>query len=366
MIKFRKWFVLVGFVALVCTAFCDAPVVSNVRASQRSGATLVDIFYDVADGDGDRLEVSVVIKDGGVTVPSTHFSGSVGANMTPGSGKRIVWDAGADYKGKFSESMVVSITADDGNSDAPSGMVRIPGGTNSGNDPDYGTYSLTVNTFYMDATEVAKAQWDVVYSWAVVNGYSFDHAGLGKASSHPVHTVSWYDCVKWCNARSEKEGRSPCYTVSGSVYRAGQSSPTCNFSANGYRLPTNDEWEHAARGGLSGKRFPWGDTITHSQANYYSSSSYSYDISSMRGYHPSYDEGGCPYTSPAGAFAANGYGLYDMVGNVWEWCNDASGSSRFIRGGSWLYYAPYQRCGLEYWSYPDYANSGIGFRAACR
>ena len=248
----------------------------------------------------------------------------------------------------------------------PEGMVSIPGGTNSGTDPDFGVYSLTVNSFYMDSTEVTKAQWDTVYTWAISHGYSFDNAGSGKASNHPVHTVNWYDCVKWCNARSEMDGRAPCYTVSGSVYKTGQSSPDCNFDANGYRLPTNDEWEYAARGGLSSKRFPWGDTIAHNRANYYSSTSYSYDVSDTRGYHPDYDDGGYPYTSPVGSFAPNGYGLYDMAGNMWEWCNTTSGSYRGIRGGSWSYYAYDSRCGSGDWYNPSLSYFNFGFRSVCR
>jgi formylglycine-generating enzyme required for sulfatase activity len=247
-------------------------------------------------------------------------------------------------------------------------MVPIPGGTNSGTD-DYGAYSLIVSAFYMDATEVTKAQWDDVYSWAVMHDYSFDNAGSGKGWNHPVEMVNWYDCVKWCNARSEKDGRTPCYTVSENVYTNGNYSPVCDFSANGYRLPTSDEWEYAARGGLSGKRFPWGDTINHNNANYEANgSAYSYDTSPYTSYtfHPDYDDSGYPYTSPVGDFSANGYGLYDMAGNVWEWCNDASGSYRFIRGGCWRYDADYLRCGLEVWSPPDGSDYYIGFRSACR
>ncbi len=260
---------------------------------------------------------------------------------------------------------------------APSGMVLIPAGTNSGTDPTAGAYSLTVTAFYMDATEVTKAEWDEVAVWGATNGYTDLPTVGGKAADHPVQRVSWYTCVKWCNAHSEKAGQTPCYTVGGAVYKtgvfgsSGSDVVTCDFAASGYRLPTVMEWEYAARGGLSGKRFPWGDRIDHTRANYCSywpggTPYYAYD-DGYQGYDTRYATGGTPYTSPVGAFAANGYGLYDMAGNVWEWCWDASGSFRNIRGGSWINYADYARCRYSYWFYPDSAYDGIfGFRAVCR
>ena len=252
--------------------------------------------------------------------------------------------------------------------DPPAGMRLIRAGTNIGTDPDFGAYALTNPTaFYMDTTEVTKAKWDEVYAWAVTNGYSFDNAGSGNADDHPVQMISWYDCVKWCNARSEQEGRTPCYWASiDRVYKTGQSSPTCDFGLSGYRLPNMTEWEFAARGKLSGMRFPWGDTITHSQANYNSSNSCDFDTSPTRGCHPTYATGEAPFTSPVGSFAANGYGLYDMAGNVAEFCNDSQDSYRRCCGGSWDNSAIYARCGYyDGWCFPDIANSSFGFRAVC-
>jgi formylglycine-generating enzyme len=273
----------------------------------------------------------------------------------------------------------------------PTTMALIPAGSfamgnvmsasGEGSTDELPVHGVNVSAFYMDKYEVSKALWDEVATWAATNGYDINAASTsGKATNHPAYDVTWYEAVKWSNARSQKEGLTPCYTVRGPVMNRGTSDPDCNFSANGYRLPTEAEWEKAARGGSSGKRFPWGDTITHSEANYYSSTSFSYDVSPTRGYHPTYATGSQPDSSPVGSFAPNAYGLYDMAGNMYEWCWDwydrsyyasspssdprdaSSGSGRAIRGGSWDSYANGTRtadrslCGPgEYYDY-------LGFR----
>jgi formylglycine-generating enzyme len=121
--------------------------------------------------------------------------------------------------------------------------------------------------------------------------------------------------------------------------------------ADGYRLPTEAEWEKAARGGLIAQRFPWGNTISESQANHFCNSFlYPYDLGII-GYNSTYSSGFQPWTSPANGFPPNGYGIYDMSGNVDQWCWDwygnygngsqtdprgpASGNFRVFRGGNW-------------------------------
>ncbi len=93
-------------------------------------------------------------------------------------------------------------------------------------------HTVHVSAFFMDRTEVTKAQWDALYQWAIGHGYSFDNAGSGKAANHPVHSIAWYDAVKWCNARSEREGRPWAYYTDQGLsqpYRTGRVSPSIRW-----------------------------------------------------------------------------------------------------------------------------------------
>lgn len=390
--------IVAGFITLNNLSAAP-PVVSNVRASQRAGTHYVDIYYNVsAIG---PCTVYVAVSDNGgasYNVPVFTLTGAVGPGVTPGNDRLVVWNAGTDWPGRFNSSCKVRITADDGTAPpAPTGMAYIPAGTFTMGDTfltDGGTdelpvHNVHISAFFMDKFEVSREKWIDVYTWSLGNGYGMS-GGSYKAVNHPVHSINWYDAVKWCNARSEKEGLTPCYYLDPAqtiVYRSGNVNITnacVKWNANGYRLPTEAEWEKAARGGLNAKRFPWGDTISQSQANYYgNTNSYAYDLG-PNGLNPIGSIGGTsPATSPVGSFAANGYGLHDVAGNLWEWVWDwydstyygqpaatqdnprgpaGTSSYRVLRGGNWNVSADYARCADRYGLTPSFAVNYIGFR----
>jgi alpha-tubulin suppressor-like RCC1 family protein/formylglycine-generating enzyme required for sulfatase activity len=267
----------------------------------------------------------------------------------------------------------------------PAGMVVIPAGTflmGENTDPACPEacpeHLVYVSAFYMDATEVTKGEWDVVAAWASTHGYDITPVVGGgvKGPNHPVWNISWYCAVKWANAKSEMAELTPAYYTDSSqttVYRAGDVDVDVGWvkwDANGYRLPTEAEWERAVRGGYEGLRFPWGNTISFVNANYHSYAGTgwgaAYDLgdgSGNGGQHPLYSGEGVPspWTSPVGSFAPNAYGLYDVSGNLYEWVWDiydanyyqqqtllspsvnphgpssaVAGIGRILRGGGWL------------------------------
>ena len=322
-------------------SFAAAPEVSNITAVQRSGTKLVDIYYDVTDAEDDSLTVAVQLSSNAGSswnIPARTLTGDVNFNVTPGSSNHIVWNAGADWNRNYTTQGKVRILADDAATTPPiASMAFVPAGfSNPGKE-------IYTSAFFMDKTEVSKAEWDTVYSWAITNGYTFDNAGSATASDHPVVNINWHDAVKWCNARSEKESLTPCYyTDAGktTVYRTGLSALDNNWAdwdADGYRLPTRAEWLKAYWGGNAGSNFfPWPssggssyDHINGSFGNYRSSGDpwddqianpdFAWETTPVAYYDGS--------QTPVGVDMANGFGLYDLFGNVEEWCWDRSFSS---------------------------------------
>jgi formylglycine-generating enzyme required for sulfatase activity len=177
-----------------------------------------------------------------------------------------------------------------------------------------------------------------------------------KGGNLPVETVTWYDAVKYCNARSRKEGLSPAYTVNGETI-------SWNRNASGYRLPTEAEWEYACRAGTT--------------TRYYTGNSADAAFKAAAWY----DENSRNKTHPVGEKSPNAWGICDMMGNVWEWCWDwygdyasgaqtnpagaASGSGRVFRGGSWYNSASICAVALRDYNYPYYRYFSIGFRVVC-
>ena len=327
-----------------------APVVSNVRAAQRAGTKLIDVTYDLSDSDSTSVFVSIQIYASGTPLPAFSLSGDVGSGVTPGFNKKITWNAGQDWNRQYTTSGSARIIADDLTTVVPnSTLAYVPAGFSASNGyGSHGSGTVFTSGFYMDKTEVSMETWTIVRTWALSNGYTFDNEGAATGGNHPVLCVSWYDVVKWCNARSEMEGLAPIYFTDATrttVYRTGEvilRNTYCNFTAPGYRLPTRAEWSKAAWGGSTSGPFPWpsyygsgAEILDASKGNYSNGTHmHQWDTSAFSALTASFLTTPCGYYNGAqqviGVPAAtpirdmaNGFGLYDMFGNVGEWLWDS-------------------------------------------
>ena len=236
-------------------------------------------------------------------------------------------------------------------------------GTEDPWDDEYPTHQVTLSDFYIGKYEVTQQLWEYVmkYSGTCADGSSMSayasdvwlgsnpSSSYGEGDYYPACYVSWEDIVNIFIPRLNK------------------------ITGKTFRLPTEAEWEYAARGGNKSKGYKYSGSNTIGEVAWYDVNAYDLDSSSSN-----YG------THPVGTKAPNELGIYDMCGNVWEWCSDwygsgyyssspstnptgpISGSRRVLRGGSWNYYAQFCRVSYRYGSYPgNRYNSDVGFRLVC-
>ncbi len=276
---------------------------------------------------------------------------------------------GENTMGNESEKMTSEET-ETVSAEVPENFVLIKGGTFQMGSPeseawrsgDELQHSVTVSDFYMSRYELAQAEYEAVMG---ENPSSFSGGDL------PVENVTWLEAVAYCNTRSEQEGLTPVYDMEGK-------SVSWNRSADGYRLPTEAEWEYACRAG-TGTPFYMEDSPSAEEANYYGHYPYMIEENYFSQGNLAVQPGEYRQTTvPVGSFEANPFGLYDMHGNVGEWTWDIygdypadaqsdptgaqSGTRRVYRGGGWNDFAKNMRCAYRATMDQDKGSFNVGIR----
>ena len=347
-----------------------------------------------ADSDFDHVEISYTSTD------STGDSEKSKAEVVTGTEKTFegidgnksyytYYIASVDKLGNKSNEVKYKVSVNKTVSNVPEGFVEIPATSIAGTEswtPESEVFvskrKLEIASFYMSDHEVTRGEYKAVMGSDPSHASAYDKdgnelTGDDAVKNNPVNYISWYDALVYCNTRSINEGLTPCYAIGGktdpkdwgSVPTNNNSTwdaATCDFTADGYRLPTEAEWEWAARGG---------ESYTYAGSN---------NVNEVAWYEDNTNDTG---TRDVKTKKANAYGLYDMSGNVWEWCWDwygsisgdtastgpASGSIRCQRGGSWSNSAHYAQvasrggydpggCAYDFCNYWYYRGSDYGFR----